>query len=222
MIRIGPAETVASFDVDAQNCFTPLCPDELPVPDGHSIVSELNRQALLAGLRLGSKDAHSPSAVWIANHESPQFTPIHDHENLDLHWNLHAVPGTLGFELLEGLPPVNEYDFFVWKGIEPNMHPYGACFHDLSDSKSTGVIEFLRDRRIETVLVGGLALDFCVKTTVLQLCQAGFRVIVNQSATRSLSMETEKQAVTDMKGSGAEFISSAEELIIHHTDKPRG
>lgn len=28
---------IASFDVDAQKGFTPLCPDELPVPGGDAI-----------------------------------------------------------------------------------------------------------------------------------------------------------------------------------------
>ena len=212
MIMIGAQESVASFDVDAQNCFTPLCPDELPVPDGHLIVTELNRQAEFAGFRLGSKDAHSPSAVWIASNETPQLTPLGGYENADLHWNLHAVPGTFGFELLEGLPAVTEYDFFVWKGVEPNLHPYGACYHDQTDTRSTGVIEFLYKHGVKTVLVGGLALDFCVKTTVLQLRQAGFRVLVNRAATRSLTDITEQQATKEMSAAGAEFFDDVKQL----------
>ena len=33
---------IVSIDVDAQKTFTPLCPDELPVNEGHLIVEELN------------------------------------------------------------------------------------------------------------------------------------------------------------------------------------
>jgi nicotinamidase/pyrazinamidase len=29
----------AAFDVDAQNGFTPVCPDELPVPGGDHIIA---------------------------------------------------------------------------------------------------------------------------------------------------------------------------------------
>lgn len=214
MIFIGARETVAAFDVDAQNCFTPLCPDELPVPEGHTIAAELNRQAELAAVRLGSKDAHSPSAVWAATKDKPQLTPVEGHDHADLHWNLHAVPGTFGFELLEGLPAVTEYDFFVWKGVEPDLHPYGACYHDQTDTRSTGVIEFLQGQGIKTVLVGGLALDFCVKTTVLQLCRAGFRVLVNLSATRSLSDATEKQAMNEMTAAGADFFNGVDQISL--------
>ena len=139
--------TIASLDIDAQQCFTPLCPDELPVPDVDSIAHELNRQATLASLRIGSKDAHSPQAIWIADDEHPQLSPI-DGKHVDVRWNKHAVPGERGFELLPGLPHPGDYDFFVWKGIEPDMHPYGCCYHDLDESLSTGLIEYLSVQQV--------------------------------------------------------------------------
>lgn len=46
---------IASFDVDAQKGFTPLCPDELPVPGGDAIGGALNQLASRAALRLGSR-----------------------------------------------------------------------------------------------------------------------------------------------------------------------
>ena len=36
---------IASIDVDPQKTFTELCPNELPVKDGHLIADALNRQA---------------------------------------------------------------------------------------------------------------------------------------------------------------------------------
>ena len=45
---------IASFDVDAQKGFTPLCPNELPVPGGDAIAPALNQLAARASLRLGS------------------------------------------------------------------------------------------------------------------------------------------------------------------------
>ena len=44
--------------------FTPLCPKELPVAEGHLIVDELNAQAALADLRVMTKDAHHTAAKW--------------------------------------------------------------------------------------------------------------------------------------------------------------
>ena len=126
---------VASFDVDAQNTFTPLCPNELPVPGGTEIVEELNAQARYAEYRLGSKEGHNPKAVWVATADHPQLESVAG-PNVDVRWNLHAVPGTLGFELIDGLPHPAEYDFFVWKGIELDMHPFGSCYHDLAEKQA--------------------------------------------------------------------------------------
>jgi nicotinamidase/pyrazinamidase len=210
-IKIGKKSTVASFDVDAQNTFTPLCPDELPVPGGTEIVSELNAQAQKAAVRIGSKEAHCRFAKWIASPQQPAFNPLKG-EDYDMAFPAHAIPGTKGFELIAGLPKITDYDFFVWKGMELDMHPYGSCYHDLHEKMSTGVIEFLRSKKIETVLVGGLATEYCVLATVLQLLNAGFKVVVNKTACRAMSPTDEHKALTKMKASGAVIIENIAEV----------
>lgn len=202
---------IASFDVDAQKTFTPLCPNELPVPHGHEIVAELNAQAAFADYRVGSKDAHSPHALWVANAQYPQLSPILG-ANMDVRWKEHAVPGTKGFELLDGLPAITDYDFFVWKGIEPDMHPYGACYHDFAEKLSTGAIEFFKQKNVSMIIVGGLATDYCVRATVLQLLRANFAVMVNLGACRGIDSVTVEQAINDMQQAGAKFVASAKEL----------
>ena len=105
---------IASFDVDAQKGFTPLCPDELPVPGGDAIGAALNQLASRAALRLGSKDAHSPKAAWVVESAEQMLRPL-AYPDADLTWVSHCVPGTPGFELLDELPRPIDYDFFVWK-----------------------------------------------------------------------------------------------------------
>ncbi len=206
-----PKSQVASLDVDAQYSFTPVCPDELPIPLGDEIVQELNNQAAFAQYRIGSKDAHSPLAAWIATHEYPVLSRIEGH-NMDVRWPIHCVPGTKGFEFIEGLPHPKDYDFFVWKGIEPDMHPYGACYHDLKEQLSTGLIEFLRQQGVVQVIVGGLAIDYCLKNTVLQLLKAGFETIVNLGASRGLAPLTTRDAIEEMRRKGAQIIQSSSDL----------
>ena len=58
---------IVSIDVDAQKTFTPLCPKELPVAEGHLIADELNAQAALADLRVMTKDAHHAAAKWLVD-----------------------------------------------------------------------------------------------------------------------------------------------------------
>jgi len=217
------ANRIAAIDVDVQKTFTPLCPDELPVPYGDEIVAELNAQALWADLRVMTKDAHSPKALWVAPSIEQMLTPV-GLPDADVSWVAHAVPGTYGFELLDGLPPVTDYDFLVYKGIEPDMHPYGACYHDLADRLSTGLIEWLRQQHVSTVLLGGLAFDYCVKQTALQLKAAGFRVVINKAACRSISEETESSAAIELQAAGVELLDDSQAvgawLMAQQTNSP--
>ncbi|MGB5854342.1 MAG: isochorismatase family protein [Oceanisphaera sp.] len=210
-MQLPARKYVASLDVDAQYTFTPVCPNELPVPGGDTIANELNHQAQFGAYRLGSKDAHSPQALWVSNEQHPPFSPV-DGANMDIRWPSHAVPGTKGFELLAGLPHPADYDFFVWKGVEPDMHPYGACYHDLAERMSTGIIEYLRANKVSTVIVGGLATDYCVCHTVLQLLATGFEVIVNRAATFGVADKTSRHAIAEMIQHGAHFVHHSAEL----------
>lgn len=212
MLNLDSRETIASIDIDAQYGFTPVCPEELPVPDGQNIAHELNRQARFAQYRIGSKDAHCANAIWVADSLHPTLSPM-NHPQVDVHWPKHCVPGTKGFTLLESLPHPSEYDFFIWKGVEPDMHPYGVCFHDLHQKLSTGLIEYLKSKKVTTILVGGLATDYCVKVSAIQLHQANFKVIVNLAATRGLSSITTQQALDEMQSLGILLIHSCDELF---------
>lgn len=206
-------EKTASFDVDPQRGFTPLCPAELPVPGGNEIAEELNAQAGFARLRLVSKDCHPLEAPWVAQNVDEIMQPVEgDYPNLDIKWPPHCVVGTEGNRLIPGLPDENDYDLVIEKGNNPLMHPYGACFHDLVETKSTGAIEWLQKQGIDTILLGGLATDYCVKTTGLQLLKAGFRVILNRAACRGVAEETSAEALIELQTTGAEFIADSREL----------
>ena len=187
---------IASFDIDAQNTFTPICPNELPVNEGHLITDELNAQAAFASIRVASRDAHTMQALWLSDENHPPLSPISGYADLDF---------------IDGLDPA-AYDFQVFKGIETDKHPYGACYHDLANTISTGVIEFLRCHQITTVICGGLATDYCVKNTVLQLKTAGFDVILNKAACRGIAPDTIAAAYAEMEQAGVKFINYASEL----------
>lgn len=202
---------IAAFDIDAQNTFTPICPDELPVAEGDKIADELNAQAKFAALRVASRDAHTLQALWISDKENPPLSPISGYADLDLRWPAHAIIGTKGFDFIAGLDP-QKYAFQVFKGIEPDKHPYGACYHDLADTQSTGVIEFLRCHGITTVICGGLATDYCVKNTALQLRKAGFTVILNKAACRGIAPDTIQTALEQMQAAGVILIDNAAQL----------
>lgn len=213
MIKTNHAKT-ASFEIDPQRGFTPLCPNELPVAEGEQIADELNAQAQFAGFRLVSKDCHPAEAPWVAMSPEEIMTPVTGNfPGLDIKWPPHCVVGTEGNQLIPGLPPETDYDLVIEKGQDPLNHPYGACFQDLAETESTGVIEWLRQRSVETVIVAGLATDYCVKTSVLQLRRAGFRVIVNLAGCRGVAPATSQTAVVEMRAAGAELVADAAEMV---------
>jgi len=197
-----PVEQISSADVDSENTFTPLCMGELPVPGGNEVVDEENENAKYAKFRVGSKDAHSMASLWVDTDKEPQFTAIKGYSNLDIRWRVHGVPGTFGFELIAGLPHVTGYDYFIWKGIELDMHPYGICYHDLHNKLSTGLIEWAYYNGIKVFIVGGLATDYCVKDSVLQLLKAKFVVILNLAACRAINESSYADALIEMKREG--------------------
>ena len=207
-------QKTASFDIDAQKGFTPLCPNELPVPDGHLIVDELNKNATKAAYRIGSKDVHPNNAIWLASADKPQFSPV-DGENVDIRWNAHCMSGTYGAELLDGLPKVSEYNFFAFKGCEPDLHPYSPCYHDLKKTIRTGVIEWLLVMGVDTVILGGLALNYCLGEGGIDLVEDGFRVIVNLSATKGIGDEEQLKAyVEKLKGLNIIVVDSADDIVV--------
>lgn len=210
---------IIALDIDAQKTFTPLCPNELPVSEGHLIVNELNAQAKLAQKRVMSKDAHSPSAKWLCACHAKQLHPT-GLINAPETWVAHAMIGSEGFQLLDKLPAIIDYDFCVWKGIEPDMHPYGACYHDIQERMSTGLIEWLHIQKARILIVGGLATDYCVKATVLQLLRAGnWTVIVNRAACRGIAPDTIEQAWKEMQTNGAIILANAQAIADYLKEK---
>lgn len=207
----GKGQT-ASFFVDAQKGFTPLCPDELPVPGGHEIVFELLELAKLATVHVASGDEHPKNAHFFADAENPQFSHAPAGSGWDVRWQPHCVIGTRGAELLDGLPPKSAYDLYIPKGTQIDKHPYGALYYDLHDSEATGVVELLRARGVSLVLVGGLATDYCVKNTVLQLCRHGFAVVVDLAACRGIAQNTVAAAIADMHAAGAVVVPDVQAL----------
>ena len=117
------------------------------------VAAELNAQALFGSFRIVSKDCHPPEAPWVAQSAEEVMTPVAgDYPGLDIKWPVHCVVGTEGNRLIPGLPEESENDLLIEKGHDPLKHPYGACYQDLAETESTGVIEWLRQRQIETLL----------------------------------------------------------------------
>ena len=97
--------------------------------------------------------------------------------------------------------------------MAPDLHPYGACYHDLAEKLSTGVIEFLRCNDVTTVIVGGLATDFCVATTARQLQQTGrFKVILHLDACRGIAPDGTEARIRSLQESGVVIADTIDDV----------
>jgi len=71
----------------------------------------------------------------------------------------------------------------------------------------------LKANNIDTVIVGGLAENFCVGYTAIDLANAGFKTIINKKSTRAISGVNEG-IYEEIKEAGVIIIDSLEELSI--------
>lgn len=70
--------------------------------------------------------------------------------------------------------------------------------------------ELLNQKRINTVFVTGLALNFCVKFTALDAKKLGYNVYVIVDATKATEPEHEQATVDELKAAGIQVVRSTD------------
>jgi nicotinamidase/pyrazinamidase len=188
-------ERTALLMVDVQNDFAD--PDgSLSVAGGAEVVPVLNAEierALGAGaLVVYTQDWH------------PQVTP-HFAKDGGI-WPVHCVAGTWGAKLHPGLRVEGP---IMRKGTEGDDGYSGFSERDPSsgDVEATQLETLLRDRGVESVVVAGLATDYCVVETVLDARRLGHPTSVIVSGIRAvdLSPGDGERAIGRMREAGAEI-----------------
>jgi nicotinamidase/pyrazinamidase len=179
--------------VDVQNDF---CPGgALAVPEGDTVVPVLNDYIR-----------------WFVRRSAPVFASRDWHPQITRHfrdyggpWPVHCVQGTHGAEFHPGLelPADPSGVVVVSKGEDPEEDAYSAFQAKVDGGVS--LAEALRGRGVERVYVGGLATDYCVKSTVLDALKNGFQAtfLVDASRGVNLSSHDSERAIEEMVRAGA-------------------
>lgn len=171
--------------VDVQRDF---CPGgALPVPDGDAVVPALNRWAVEAARAsipvVASRDWHPARHVSFRERGGP--------------WPPHCLQDTPGAQFHPGLrlPPGT---IVVSKGSDPDRDAYSAF--DGTDLEAR-----LTSSGVRRLWVGGFALDYCVRATVLGALERGFEARLIREATRPVDVSPGdgERAVEDMVRAGA-------------------
>ena len=93
--------------------------------------------------------------------------------------------------------------------MEPAIDSYSG-FYDNGHKKSTGLAGYLRERKIESVYVCGLAGDYCVFYTAKDALKSGFKTFIIEDATRAINKEGFEKAMKEVVEAGREIVNSDE------------
>ena len=186
-MQIEPTD--ALIIVDVQNDF---CPGgALAVQDGDAVVPVLNAvaaQFARAGATVvATRDWHPPSHRSFQAQGGP--------------WPTHCVRDTAGAAFHPDLR-LPEGTLIVSKAQAPDEEAY-------SGFGGTGLADTLRGRGVRRVFVGGLATDYCVKSTVLDALRAGFPTYWLADAARGVEVQPGDVAAAEhaMQAAGARPLS---------------
>ena len=175
--------------VDVQNDF---CPGgALAVAHGDEVVEPLN-ELIDEFLERGdpvykSRDWHPPSTKHFQSYGGT--------------WPVHCVQNTEGAEFHHALRDDPRIEV-ISKGLGDK-----DCYSAFDE---TDLAARMRDQKVEEVVVGGLATDYCVKNTVLDAVKHGFKVKAVENAMRAVDVKPGdgERAIEEMRAAGAEIIGA--------------
>lgn len=184
-MKLSPHENDALLIVDLQNDFLPG--GNLGVPEGDQIVPVINRYiALFTAAQLpvfASRDYHPKDHCSFTEQGGS--------------WPSHCVAGTKGADFAEGLNLPEDVSI-VSKATEQDRDAYSAL-------EQTGLKSELKQRLVKRVFVCGLATDYCVVATILDLLQADFEVMLLVDAVKGVNLapDDSEKAIMNMLANGA-------------------
>jgi nicotinamidase/pyrazinamidase len=192
--------------VDAQYDFMPG--GSLAVPEGDKIIPIVSNLLTKFELVIFTKDWHpSNMEAFASNHEDKKPFEIYTNSKgkEDTLWPDHCIQNTRGADIHEEIDfGLIKGDFYIFKkGMKENSHPYSAF-------GAEGLKEFLVEKGVHQLFVVGLALDFCVKDTLIDSIKEGFETILVIDGTRGITEEGSEKAIQEFLQIGGKIIEAWE------------
>ncbi|GAB7026606.1 nicotinamidase [Geotalea toluenoxydans] len=176
--------------VDVQNDF---CPGGmLAVAEGDRIIPALNGYCELF--------LNKNLPIFFSRDWHPQETS--HFEAFGGAWPVHCIMESKGAEFHPALK-VPEVATIISKGMDPSRDDYSAF--DGVDDSGTPFPELLRRLDVNTIFIGGLATDYCIKESALAALRQGFSVTLLEDAVRGVDLKPgdSAKAMAEMKTTGA-------------------
>lgn len=189
----NPIET-AMIGIDLQNDFADP-KGALYVKDGEKLADIANKWAS----EFGSKSI----VCWTKDYHPKDHCSFKENGGS---WPKHCVKKQWGSEFHRDLEILDD-DFVIFKGYNSNIDSYSAFF-DNDKKQETLLHVTLQDRKVYSLFVMGLATDYCVKFTVLDAIELGYKVFVYLPGCRAVNVNPDdgEKAVKEMEDAGAIII----------------
>ena len=119
---------------------------------------------------------------------------------------------SFGAEFAPGLN-TDAFEAVFVKGTDTEIDSYSGFF-DNGHRKATGLGDYLKEKGVEEVYILGLALDVCVKFTVLDALGLGFKTYLVEDGCRGVNLNEgdSDKALSEMREKGA-IIAQSDQII---------
>lgn len=172
--------------VDVQNDF---CPGgALAVTGGNEILPRVNQLIASFDHVILTQDWHPAGhSSFASSHtgKAPFETMMMPYGEQTL-WPDHCIQNTFG-SLFHANLNVTKAQHIVRKGFRPEVDSYSAFFEN-DHTTATGLGEYLKERGFESLVLCGLATDYCVAFSAIDAKTLGFKVAVDLSACRGINL----------------------------------
>jgi len=201
--------------IDIQNDFLPT--GALPVPEGDAVVPVANKLIPQFNHVVATQDWHpAEHGSFASQHQGHAPGELIKLNGLDqILWPDHCIQQSVGAEFAPELN-AEKLHYIVQKGCNPTVDSYSG-FADNGERIETLLHHHLQDQGVEVLFICGLALDYCVKFTVLDALKRGYSTYLIEDGCRGVGLQEGdlSAAIAEMSAAGAEIIhsSSVPELL---------
>lgn len=179
---------------------------DLVIPIANSLIKKFKENN---DLILATKDWHPLTHKSFAKNSNGKIGEVGILNGLpQVWWPAHCVQNSFGSEFHPNLNS-KDIDITIFKGTNNEIDSYSGFF-DNGKLKKTELNQILKSKNIDTLYILGLATDYCVKFTVFDALELGYKVYLVEDGCRGVNLAPtdSSKSIEEMKDKGAIIIKS--------------